>query len=151
MTDTRRGPSGTDCTDVPAVSLIVPSRDLIAAILRPWFARRPLDRIREAFACTGASWGPYQTCRQLVTGDPRASTTDPMFAEIEQPGVGRHLAPAAPLEFVPLGRLPVRRAPALGEHTEEIFADLVGLTTHEISELAAAGVIAGPGLGAAIV
>jgi 2-methylfumaryl-CoA isomerase len=127
------------------------ARDLIAAILRPWFAQRPLHQIREAFAGTGVSWGPYQTFRQLVTEDPRASTANPMFAEIEHPGLGRYLAPASPLEFVPLGRLPVRRAPILGEHTEEILAEVVGLTTHEISELADNGVIAGPGLGSTLV
>ena len=48
------------------------ARDLIAALLRPWFAARDLAEIRDAFAGTGVSWGPYQTFRQLVTEDPRA-------------------------------------------------------------------------------
>ncbi len=122
------------------------ARDLIAAILRPWFEGRTLAEIREAFAGTGVSWGPYQTFRQLVTEDPRASTANPMFEEIEQPGVGRYLAPASPIDPQPLGRVPVKRAPLLGEHTQEILADLLGLSPHEIGDLHDRGVVAGPAL-----
>ncbi len=46
------------------------ARDLIAALLRPWFAARDLAEVRAAFAGTGVSWGPYQTFRQLVDGGP---------------------------------------------------------------------------------
>lgn len=122
------------------------ARDLIAAILRPWFAERTLAEIREAFARTGVSWGPYQTFRQLVTEDPRCSPENPMFEEIEHPGVGRYLAPRSPLDFGVSGRLPVRRAPALGEHTEEVLAEVLGLAQHEIGDLAGRGIVAGPDL-----
>ena len=66
------------------------ARDLIAALLRPWFAARDLADVRAAFAGTGVSWGPYQTFRQLVHGGPARSTANPMFSEVEQPG-DRHL------------------------------------------------------------
>lgn len=120
------------------------ARDLIAAILRPWFAARTLAEVREAFAGTGVSWGPYQTFRQLVTEDPRCSTENPMFEEIEQPGIGRYLAPASPLRFSKCGRLPVRRAPLLGEHTEEVLAEVLGLSAAEIGRLHDRGVVKGP-------
>jgi 2-methylfumaryl-CoA isomerase len=119
------------------------ARDLIAAILRPWFAARTLSEVRERFAGTGVSWGPYQTFRQLVDEDPRASTQNPMFSEIEHPGVGHYLAPASPLDPVQLGRLPVRRAPMLGEHTEEILAEVLGLSAHEIGSLFDRKIVAG--------
>ncbi len=120
------------------------ARDLIAAILRPWFAARTLSEVREQFAGTGVSWGPYQTFRQLVDEDPRASTKNPMFSEIDHPGVGRYLAPASPLDPAELGRLPVRRAPILGEHTEEILAEVLDLSPHEIGSLFDRKVVAGP-------
>jgi len=63
-------------------------RDRIAAILRPWFAARTLAALRERFAGTGVSWGPYQTFHQLVDEDPRASLANPMFEPIDHPGVG---------------------------------------------------------------
>jgi 2-methylfumaryl-CoA isomerase len=120
------------------------ARDLIAALLRPWFASRDLHEIREVFAGTGVSWGPYQTFRQLVTEDPRCSTANPLFEEVEHPGVGAYLMPGSPLWFTELERRPVRRAPVLGEHTEEILADVLRLDSGEIARLHDAGVVAGP-------
>ena len=122
------------------------ARDLIAALLRPWFAARDLAAIREAFAGAGVSWGPYQTFRQLVTEDPRCSTDNPLFEEVEHPGVGTYLMPGSPLDFSGVGRLSVRRAPILGEHTEEILADHLALSPGEIGRLYDAGIVAGPRL-----
>jgi 2-methylfumaryl-CoA isomerase len=126
------------------------ARDLIAAILRPWFAARTLTEIRELFDRSGVSWGPYQTFRQLVEEDPRVSTHNPMFEEIEHPGVGSYLAPGSPVDFTGLGRLPVRRAPILGEHTDEVLAGVLGLSDREIGGLHDRGVVAGPARGAVL-
>jgi 2-methylfumaryl-CoA isomerase len=118
-------------------------RDLIAGLLRPWFASRELSEIREAFVGTGVSWGPYQTFRQLVTEDPRCSPANPMFATLQQPGIGEYLVPGSPLEFSKLGRRPPTPAPLLGEHTDQILAELLGLNDTEIGRLHDAGVVAG--------
>jgi 2-methylfumaryl-CoA isomerase len=120
------------------------ARDLIAAILRPWFEQRSLAEIRLAFSGTGVSWGPYQTFRQLAEEDSRCSTANPMFDEIEHPGVGTYLAPRSPLDFSRHGRLPVRRAPLHGAQTEEILAERLGLSPTEIGDLHDRGVVAGP-------
>ena len=42
------------------------ARDLIAAVLRRWLSTRTLSEVRDTFAGTSVSWGPYQTFRQLV-------------------------------------------------------------------------------------
>lgn len=120
--------------------------ELIAAVLRPWFAARDLAAVREAFAGTGVCWGPYQTFRQLLDEDPRCSTANPMFEEVEHPGVGGYLMPGSPLRFSAAERQDVRRAPVLGEHTEEVLADVLGLAAGEIGRLHDAGVVAGPEL-----
>lgn len=118
------------------------ARDLLAALLRPWFAARDLAAVRAAFAGTGVSWGPYQTFRQLVEEDPRCSPANPLFAEVEQPGIGTYLAPVSPLDFAAAARVPVRPAPRLGEHTEQILAELLGLSATEIGRLHDDGVVA---------
>ena len=120
------------------------ARDLIAAVLRPWFEARSLEEIRAAFAETGVSWGPYQTFRQLVAEDPRASEANPMFSTLEQPGIGPYLVPASPLELTASGRLPARRAPQLGEHTAEVLGQVLGMTDAEIGRLLDAGTVAQP-------
>jgi 2-methylfumaryl-CoA isomerase len=120
------------------------ARDAIAALLRPWFAARDLPGVRELFEGSGVSWGPYQTFRQLVEEDPRCSPANALFEEVEHPGVGRYAMPGAPLWFDGVERVPVRRAPTLGEHTDEILADLLGLSDAEIGRLHDTGTVAGP-------
>jgi 2-methylfumaryl-CoA isomerase len=123
------------------------ARDLIAALLRPWFASRNLSEIRTVFTGTGVSWGPYQSFRQLVDEDPRVSTANPMFEAVTQPDVGRYLMPASPLDFAQSGRLPAAPAPILGEHTETVLAEVLGLSPAEIGSLHDRGVVAGMGRG----
>jgi 2-methylfumaryl-CoA isomerase len=72
-----------------------------------------------------------------------------MFAEVEHPGLGSYLMPGSPLGFSAVERVPVRRAPILGEHTEQILADVLGLSPTEIGRLHDAGIVAGPRLVAA--
>ncbi|HKV53705.1 MAG TPA: CoA transferase [Candidatus Binataceae bacterium] len=120
------------------------SRDLIAAILRPWFASRDLATVRQTFAGTNVSWGPYQTFRQLTAEDPRCSVANPMFTQVEHPGIGTYLMPGSPLDFSAVARLPVRRAPLLGENTDEILAEVLGISAKEIARLHDDRVVAGP-------
>ncbi len=120
------------------------ARDEIAAIVAPWCAARTLVEVRSAFDAHGVCWGPYQSFRQLVADDPRCSLANPLFAEIDQPGVGRVLAAGSPLAPVDLGRVAVRPAPRLGEHTDEVLAEVLGLSGTEIAALHDRGVIAGP-------
>jgi 2-methylfumaryl-CoA isomerase len=124
------------------------ARDLIAAVLRPWFAARDLTGVKEALTGSDVCWGPYQTFRQLLDEDPRCSTANPMFEQVEHPGVGTYLMPGSPLDFAGLERVPAERAPMLGEHTEQILADVLGLGGGEIGRLHDAGVVAGPELAA---
>jgi 2-methylfumaryl-CoA isomerase len=79
----------------------------------------------------------------MVAEDPRCSTANPMFAELDQPGVGRVLAAASPIA-PSTGRVPVRPAPRLGEHTDEVLAEVLGLTAAEIGALHDRKVVAGP-------
>ena len=88
------------------------------------------------------SWGPYQTFRQLLEQDPRASEANPMFTTLEQPGIGSYLVPASPLELTAAGRMQPRPAPDLGQHTEEILGDVLGLASAEIGRLYDAGTVA---------
>jgi len=39
------------------------------------------------------------------------------------------------------GRFPIQPAPAMGEHTQEVFQQLLGYSPEEVAELVAEGVI----------
>jgi 2-methylfumaryl-CoA isomerase len=119
------------------------ARDEIAAIIAPWCAARTLAEVRAVFDAHGVCWGPYQSFRQLVADDPRCSLANPLFAEIDQPGVGHVLAAGSPLAPA-LGRVPVAPAPALGQHTDEVLAEVLGLSSAELGDLHDRRLIAGP-------
>ena len=120
------------------------AREMIGSIIKPWTIGRTLEQIREVFDAAGVCWGPYQTFLQLVAEDPRCSTANPMFQEVEQPGIGTYLMPGSPLSFGAFERGEVRRAPVLGEQTDEVLTEVLGLSGAEIGRLHDAGVVAGP-------
>jgi 2-methylfumaryl-CoA isomerase len=112
------------------------SRELLAALLDRWFAGRDGAEVRSALGRTSVLWAVYRSVAELVgTDDVRAN---PMMREVDQPGVGRHLAPGSPIRA---GDRRVDRAPVLGEHTDTVLAGWLGLTDREIRELHERGVI----------
>jgi len=120
------------------------AREAIGALLKLWTIARTMDEIRAVFAAHDVCWGPYQTFTELVANDPRCSPENPMFETVDQPGIGEYLMPGSPLRFSACERVPVTRAPILGEHTDEILAELLGLSDAEIGSLHDDGVVAGP-------
>ena len=97
------------------------ARDAIAAVLKPWFARRTLDEAGRALSAAGVLWGPYQDFGQLVREDPRCSTRNPMFGHVEQPGIGTLLAPRSPLTFSATSTPDPLLAPTLGADTAALL------------------------------
>ena len=119
------------------------ARREIAKILEPWFHSRQLSEIRRIFDAHSVCWAPYRTIREVVEKDPDCSTENPMFAVVEQPGIGAYLVPGSPLQFGALPRLPPKRAPLLGEHTDEILLEVLGLSEAEVGKLHDEKVVAG--------
>ncbi|HXT43219.1 MAG TPA: CoA transferase [Pseudonocardiaceae bacterium] len=120
------------------------ARHVIGALIEPWVNSRTLAEVSEIFTAHDVCWGPYQTFAELVANDPRCSPTNPMFAEVDQPGVGTYLAPGSPLAFSADDRVPPAPAPLLGQHTDEILAGLLGLSAAQIGRLHDDGVVTGP-------
>ena len=84
------------------------ARESLGALIKPWTTSRTLEEIRAVFDAHGVCWGPYQTFMELVGDDPRCSPANPMFEEVEQPGIGTYLMPGSPLRFGVAERVPVR-------------------------------------------
>ena len=120
------------------------ARELLGATLKPWVLSLTLQKPLETFDEHGVSWGPYQTFTELVEHDPRCSVANPMFAEVNQPGIGTYLMPGSPLAFTGAERLRPDRAPVLGEHTDEVLVGLLGLSEAEIGRPHDQGVVVGP-------
>jgi 2-methylfumaryl-CoA isomerase len=116
------------------------ARESLFALLEPWILRRDFGDVRAILERHGVLWGPYQSFSELLAEDPRCSLANPLFAEIDQPGVGRHVAPGSPATFGGSERTAVRPAPELGSHTDEVLAQLLKLDETELDRLRAAGV-----------
>lgn len=119
-------------------------RTAITALLQPWFGARTLAEVDTAFSGSGVCWGPYRTFQQMVREDARCSTANPMFKQIEQPGIGSYLVPGSPLQFSMHERETPRRAPVLGEHTDEVLSELLGMTSAQIGALRDKKIVGGP-------
>ncbi len=120
------------------------ARNEIAAILAPWFAARKVSDFAADFDAAGLTWTEFRSFAEAVAQDPDLSEDNPMFAVIDQPGVGRYPVPASPLAFSGSGRPGPAPAPELGAHTEAILAEVLGLGSGEIGRLMDDGVVAGP-------
>jgi 2-methylfumaryl-CoA isomerase len=119
------------------------AREVLAALFQAWFAERTLAEVRAVFEAHRVTWGPYRTVTQALAQDSDLSPAHPMFSLLDQPGIGAYLAPASPLHFSKVPRLPAAPAPLLGQHTDEILQDVLGLPAHEVGALHDAGIVAG--------
>ncbi|PZQ99601.1 MAG: 2-methylfumaryl-CoA isomerase [Cereibacter sphaeroides] len=120
------------------------ARDEIAALVGPWIAARRLDEIAPLFDGAGLTWTVFRSFGEAVRQDPDLSTDNPMMAEIQQPGIGRLPVAGSPVNFGGLERPHPAPAPVLGQHTEAILADVLGLGSGQIGALMDAKVVAGP-------
>ena len=119
------------------------ARGEIFSVVARWTEATPFAVIRAALDDNGCCWGPYQTVRELLENDIDASADNPIFSLVDQPDIGRYLVPGQPMSFSAIERKPAVPAPRLGQHTNEILGDLLGLSDGEIGKLHDQGVVAG--------
>ncbi len=119
-------------------------REELRALVTPWFESHTLEEIGDALTEAGILWSPFRTYTQMVQEDPHCSTSNPLFQTVEQLGIGAVLTPGSPLDFGAAPRGEVAPAPQLGENTDEILGDVLGLGAAQIGALHDRGVVAGP-------
>ena len=118
------------------------ARDAIASFVEPWCGARTLEQIRTAFAEHGVCWGPYQTVREALARDLRLSEANPIFTRVDTAGVGRHLAAGAAVREMRHERGSTQPAPVLGQHTDEVLMNVLGLDAATVGALHDRGVVA---------
>lgn len=111
------------------------AREAIAELVEPWFAARTYVEIASLFDENGVCYGPYKNFKQMVEEDIDCSIDNPMFSMVNQPGIGTYLTPSSPIRFGESENLSAMPAPVLGEHTDQILSDDLGLSGSEIGQL----------------
>jgi len=113
-------------------------REVLAALLSRWFARRTLAEASEKLEATSVLWAPYRSFAEVsreISGTPGHS----LFSTVEQPGIGSYSAPGSPLRLAS-GETSAQPAPLLGHDTAELL-QLAGRSDDEIARMAAAGIV----------
>jgi 2-methylfumaryl-CoA isomerase len=118
-------------------------RHEISELLATWIQSKPYATVREVFERYRVLWGPYQTFKELVNRDPRGSLNNPLFAEVDQPGIGTYMRAGSPLKFGRAQSAPPKRSPLIGEDTDRVLGEWLGLGHEELNALAQAGVTSG--------
>ena len=110
-------------------------KERLASIIAPWFANNLAEVIEADLSRHGVCYGPYRTFREMIAQDEDCSVDNPLFAPLDQPGIGEYLVPSSPIRFTRVDNLPSLAAPVLGEHTDQILLQDLGMSESEIGRL----------------
>ncbi|MFO1413156.1 MAG: CoA transferase [Burkholderiales bacterium] len=119
-------------------------RELIAPLVAAWCAERSFADVQAVFDAGRVCWGRYRTTRELVRDDPRVGPGNPVWERMETTGVGTHLAAGTPLRAIGEPRTAGSPAPLIGQHTDAVLHEVLGLDAPAIGRLHDAGIVAGP-------
>ncbi len=119
------------------------ARHELADAIAPWIASLTFAEVEAKLTAAGALWGPYLMPRELIADHPLL-TMNPMFSRIHQPGIGTVWSAGSPFEFGDAARLAAVPAPQLGQHTDQILAEILGCTSTEIGKLHDDRIVTGP-------
>jgi 2-methylfumaryl-CoA isomerase len=116
------------------------AREAIAQAVQAWVGARTFAQVTQVFEQFGVCWGRYQSIEQMIE---HTVPGNPMFSTVQQPGVGPISSPSLELDFSALEREPARPAPVLGQHTEEVLMNILGLSSAAFGRLHDRGIVAG--------
>ncbi len=114
----------------------------LEVVLEEIFAERPVAEWLERLTAADVPCGPVNDYRALIddTDLPAQIAANEYIATVDHPNLGRIRTAGIPIQLSATPPDPVRPAPELGQHTEEVLLDL-GYTWEQIERLKDAEVI----------
>lgn len=114
-------------------------RAALNALFGAWFGSHTGAEIIAGLSSTSVLWERYRTFAETAVS--AGVTQNPMFTQLDQPRVGRYLAPGFPAS-IDGGYLPAGPAPTLGGDAAAVLTEWLALTGDEIDALVRAGTLA---------
>jgi crotonobetainyl-CoA:carnitine CoA-transferase CaiB-like acyl-CoA transferase len=114
-------------------------RDDLTRLVQQAFLRRPSAEWIAAFQAAGVPTGPIKTVAEVLDEDPHVQARE-MVVEIDHPTIGPMKTLGVPVKLSATPGAVRRPAPLLGQHTDEILAEL-GYSADEIGEFRTARVV----------
>jgi crotonobetainyl-CoA:carnitine CoA-transferase CaiB-like acyl-CoA transferase len=111
----------------------------IDALVTAWTRVRTRDEVVVILGEAHVPCAPVRTTGEVVD-DPHLRERG-AWVEVEHPRRGKTRVPASPIRLHGSAPLPVRPAPLLGQDTDRVLTELLGLDAGELAALHAAGVI----------
>ncbi len=117
-------------------------RDRLVPLVEKALGALPRAEVGALFDKHGVCWDDYRTLKEALATDARVSAQNPILERVMHPSGYEYLTPGAPASIPSGERLVPRPAPRLGEHTDEILAEVLALTSGEIGDLHDRGLVA---------
>ena len=105
------------------------------------FAGKTAAELGPAFEAGGVTWGAYQPLEAAIE-DARLYKDNPLFQAIAHPSGLSYPAPGAMGTIPQDERRRPEPAPKLGQHTDEVLGEVLGMSAGEIARLHDQGVVA---------
>jgi len=110
----------------------------LTAILDEAFSAQPMEHWNEVFNGVHVTFGAVRGPEEVIN-DPQLAAND-IVVPLEGAGGNLNRTISSPIQLHGVAKMPARRAPDLGEHTEEILRDL-GFDADGIEDLRASGAV----------
>jgi crotonobetainyl-CoA:carnitine CoA-transferase CaiB-like acyl-CoA transferase len=108
----------------------------LSELLQRAFLARPADEWIAAFRAAGVPVGPIKTIAEVLDHDPHVKARE-MVVEVEHATIGPMKTLGVPVKLSETPGAVTRAAPTLGQHTDEILAEL-GYSAEQVAALRAA-------------
>lgn len=105
------------------------------------FATRTAADLGPLFDAGGVTWGRYQSLKEAVENDPRLFRDNPQFQTLTHPSGLTYPASGPAGTLFGENRADLKPAPRLGQHTDEVLAELLGLDSGAIGRLHDEGIV----------
>ena len=115
-------------------------RDVLYPLVQSKIARWKAAELGESLDAVGGCWGTYQTIKNAVA-DPALVTENPIFETLKNPSGFSYPTPGSVATLGGEARGTPRTAPLLGQNSEEVLGDILGLDASEIASLVDQGIV----------